>query len=169
MTLAESTALSAKSEREYLTLRDSMKHMIDGWKADVQRLKEEMARKEETWKVEAEELEKKYQDLYKFVQEERCVCMGVLNLSMSDSHWQRADRGKVADLKEELKKADKDFETAFQVQLNSFAETIQKSSGDAEDAKQTAECVRLIRMLLPVADIIACKARSQWNSLVSED
>ena len=167
MTLAESTALSAKSEREYLTLRDSMKHMIEGWKADVQRLKEEMARKEETWKVEAEELEKKYQDLYKFVQEERCVCMGVLFDNVGLTLARRADRGKVADLKEELKKADKDFETAFQVQLNSFAETIQKSSGDAEDAKQTAECVRLIRMLLPVADII--KARSQWNSLVCED
>lgn len=73
MALAESTALSAKSEREYITLRDSMKHMVDGWKADVERLKEEMARKEQGWKREAEQLGNKYQDVYKFVQEERSV------------------------------------------------------------------------------------------------
>jgi hypothetical protein len=42
-------------------------------------------------------------------------------------------------LKAELKKMDKEFETTFRKQLNTFAEAIQKSSGDAEDAKQTAE------------------------------
>jgi predicted nucleic acid-binding Zn-ribbon protein len=71
--LAESTALSAKSEREYITLRDSMKHMVDGWKADVERLKEEMSRKEQDWKKEAEQLGKKYEDLQKFIQAERSV------------------------------------------------------------------------------------------------
>ena len=43
------------------------------------------------------------------------------------------------DLKEELRKADKEFEAAFRVQLDSFGEIIQKSSDDAQDAKQTAE------------------------------
>ena len=71
--LAESTALSVKSEREYITLRDSMKHMVEGWKADVERLKEEMAKKERDWRKEAEQLGKKYQDFYKVVQDEKSV------------------------------------------------------------------------------------------------
>ena len=137
MNLAESTALSAKSEREYITLRDSMKHMVQGWKADVERLKEEMARKERDWKNEAEQLGKKYQDLYKLVQEERSVSSYLT--WQCDSSWRRTERGKVDDLKEELEKVDKAFETAFREQLNAFAETIQKSSGDVENAKQTAE------------------------------
>jgi hypothetical protein len=73
MSLAESTALSAKSEREYITLRDSVKHMVEGWKEDVERLKEDMSRKEQEWKDESELMGKKYQDLRKLVEESRCV------------------------------------------------------------------------------------------------
>ncbi|KAF8575207.1 hypothetical protein K439DRAFT_1420042 [Ramaria rubella] len=125
MTLAESTALSAKSEREYLTLRDSLKHMVDGWKTDMERLKEDMNRRERQWKDEADQMSKKYQDLCKQVEEER------------------ANHSKVDGLKEELAKVDKELETAFREQLNNFGEAMQKSSGDAEEAKQTATAVSL--------------------------
>lgn len=45
--LSESTALSQKSEREYLTLRDSIRGMTEGWKADVGALREELKSREE--------------------------------------------------------------------------------------------------------------------------
>ncbi|TFL04620.1 hypothetical protein BDV98DRAFT_562559 [Pterulicium gracile] len=45
--LSESTALSQKSEREYLTLRDSIRGMTEGWKADVGALREELKLREE--------------------------------------------------------------------------------------------------------------------------
>lgn len=66
----------------------------------------------------------------------------------------RVERTKVDGLREEIKKADKEFESAFQEQLNVFAERIQKSSGDAESAKQTAEWVSFLGCysLAPRAD-----------------
>src|SRR5882762_3891669 len=45
--LSESTALSQKSEREYITLRDSLKSMTESWKQDIERLRDEMRKKEE--------------------------------------------------------------------------------------------------------------------------
>ena len=42
----QSTAVSTKCEREYLTLRDSIKHLSEGWKTDVDKLKKEMNERE---------------------------------------------------------------------------------------------------------------------------
>src|ERR1700733_11562660 len=61
--LSESTALSQKSEREYITLRDSLKAMTDGWKADTERLREEMTKREEKLQAEAEGMGRKYKRL----------------------------------------------------------------------------------------------------------
>ena len=47
----------------------------------------------------------------------------------------------MGDLKEEVAELDKEFETAFREELDSLGGTIEKSSGDAEEAKQTARCV----------------------------
>ena len=55
--LSESTALSQKSEREYITLRDGMKGMAETWKQDTDRLREEKLR------TEGERLGKMYKDL----------------------------------------------------------------------------------------------------------
>ena len=51
--LAESTALSSKSEHEYITLRDSLKGMKVAWRADVDSLREDMCKREERWRGEA--------------------------------------------------------------------------------------------------------------------
>ncbi|KAF8507980.1 hypothetical protein BU17DRAFT_56957 [Hysterangium stoloniferum] len=125
LTLAESTALSAKSEREYITLRDSIKHMTEGWKADMAKLREDMNKKEKEWKNEAEAVGKKYKDLCKLVEEDRL------------------NRKKAEMMKEEGSKLDIAFEKAFREQLDSFAEAIEKSSGDATTAKLTAESVAM--------------------------
>lgn len=58
--LAESTALSSKSEREYITLRDSLKGMKSAWRADVDGLREDMQKREERWRNEVEVTGKKY-------------------------------------------------------------------------------------------------------------
>lgn len=50
---AESISLSEKSQREYVTLKDSVKGLQDGWKSDVENLREEIVKREETWKKEA--------------------------------------------------------------------------------------------------------------------
>lgn len=69
--LAESTALSTKSEREYITLRESLKHLTEGWKADLSRIKEDTQRREKTLRSEAEKMGKKYEELVKVAEEER--------------------------------------------------------------------------------------------------
>jgi hypothetical protein len=61
--LTESTALSQRSEREYITLRDSVKHLTDSWKHDIDRLKDEMRKREDKVKGEGERLGKMYKDL----------------------------------------------------------------------------------------------------------
>ena len=58
--LAEATALSQKSEREYLTLKDAVKGLQDGWRADVERLQEEIKGKETVWRKEIEQVNLKY-------------------------------------------------------------------------------------------------------------
>lgn len=69
--LTESTALSAKSEREYITLRESLKHLTEGWKADLLRIKEDTQRKEKALRLETEKMAKKYEELVKATEEER--------------------------------------------------------------------------------------------------
>jgi len=50
--LSESTALSEKSHREYITLKDAVKSLQDGWQADVDFLRSQLKDREETWKKE---------------------------------------------------------------------------------------------------------------------
>ena len=73
VTVAESTALSAKSEREYLTLRDSLRHLTESWKTDLAKVKEDLGRREVELQKEAEAMAKKYADLCKVVEEERYI------------------------------------------------------------------------------------------------
>ena len=73
ISLSESTALSQKSEREYLTLKDSVKGLSEGWARDVQSLREEMVKKQEESRKEAEEIALKYKSLVKLVQQQQCV------------------------------------------------------------------------------------------------
>ncbi|KIJ55301.1 hypothetical protein M422DRAFT_199441 [Sphaerobolus stellatus SS14] len=123
VTVAESTAISAKSEREYITLRDSIKAMTDGWKKDLAKVKEDMAKKEKESKKEEEAMGKKYKELVRLVTEER------------------EERAKADALKEEQRSLDKEFEKVFREQLDGFAERISKTFGDSESAKKTADGV----------------------------
>jgi hypothetical protein len=50
---AESIAIAEKTSQEYIILKDSVKNIQDGWKSDVETLRTEIVKREETWKKEA--------------------------------------------------------------------------------------------------------------------
>lgn len=135
--LAEQTAISAKSEREYITLRESLKHLTEGWKADLSRIKEDTQRKEKALRLETQKMAKKYEELVKATEEERKA------------------RLKTESLRDEARKVDKQFEKAFGEQLDGLAATIKKSSDDSENARRTADKLSLeltrIRRLMQAA------------------
>ncbi len=56
---------SQKTTREYVTLRDSVKDMTEGWHQEAKLLRDEIARKEKEWKNESEQAGMKYQRLVK--------------------------------------------------------------------------------------------------------
>lgn len=67
--LTESTALSQKSEREYLTLRDGLDGMAKPLKHEMDLLRKEMRTREDKVKAECERVGKMYARLAKEVQQ----------------------------------------------------------------------------------------------------
>ena len=127
MALAESTARSQKSEREYVTLRDSLKGLVEGFKADHDRLREEMKKREERMRKEAEEVSKKYKRLVEEVRKDREARGGGLS--------------QVVKLKEESEGLRKEMEERIHSEVEKLRGEVAKSSKNNEDAVRTAECV----------------------------
>ena len=123
--LAESTALSSKSEREYITLRDSLKGMKTAWRADVDGLREDMNKREERWRSEAEMTGKKYAKL------------------LEESKLRKADVASVQHLREEDARIRHDVEDEFRGQIQSLKEQVRSSTEASARAEKTAECVLL--------------------------
>jgi chromosome segregation ATPase len=61
--LAEASALSQRRDREYTVIRDSVRGLTDGFKADHAALREEMRTREERVRKEADELGRRYRAL----------------------------------------------------------------------------------------------------------
>lgn len=120
-TLAESTALSSKSEREYITLRDSLKGMKNAWRADVDSLREDMRKREERWRGEVETTAKKYAKL------------------LEESKARKADVVNVEQLREEDARIRRGLEEEFREQIDMLKERVQGSSRASEKAEKTAE------------------------------
>ncbi|KAF5379359.1 hypothetical protein D9757_007676 [Collybiopsis confluens] len=118
--VAESTALSQKSEREYLVLRDSLKHLTDSWKHDTDRLRDEIKKREEKWKAEAEVMGKKYRKLVEEVQASR-----------------KCDDG-IRVLREEERKTDTDVEEMWTREIQKMRKAVEKSGKEGEDVAETA-------------------------------
>lgn len=118
--LTESTALSQKSEREYLTLRDSIKGLVESWKTDTDRLRDEMRKREEKVKSEAEAVGKKYRLLLEAV---RAADGG---------------RAEVTRLREEDKTATTGVEQAWQGEIDRLKAEVEKSSKESEKTADTA-------------------------------
>ncbi|KAF8892182.1 hypothetical protein BD779DRAFT_1511381 [Infundibulicybe gibba] len=132
--LSESTTISQKAEREYITLRDSIKGLVESWRVDTERLRDEMKRREEKWRTEAETVGKKYRVL---VEEVRVA---------------QEARGKIARLEEENKRVGKEVEEAWREEIAEMKREVEKSRLEGGQAAGTAraladELARLKRLM----------------------
>jgi hypothetical protein len=121
--LTESTALSSKSEREYITLRDSLKGMKTAWRADVDGLREDMRKREERWQSEAEMTGKKYGKL------------------LEEGKARKAGLQTVEQLRDEDLRMRREVEEDFREQIRTLKEQVQSSSEASKKAEKTAEYV----------------------------
>ncbi|KAG5644878.1 hypothetical protein DXG03_007519 [Asterophora parasitica] len=119
--LSESTALSQKSEREYITLRDSIKGLVESWKADTERLREEMLKREEKVNAEAETVGKKYQ------------------LLLEEVRSAEGGRAEVKKLRELDKQVASDVEQAWRDEIARMKEEVERSSQESMEAASTAQ------------------------------
>ncbi|KAI0091600.1 hypothetical protein BDY19DRAFT_931298 [Irpex rosettiformis] len=135
---AESTARTQKAEREYNTLRDSIKGLVDSFKQDHNSLREEMKKREERLRKEADEVKKKYSKLAEEV------------------HKQREAEGsgmkEVRKLKEEAEEARRKVEEGLRSDIQKLREEVDKSTREDNGAIQTAknlsdELARLRRLM----------------------
>jgi len=124
--LSESSALSQKCEREYITLRDTMKGMMDSWKTDTDNLRDEMRKREEKWQKEAEMVGQKYR---KLVQDIKSV---------------QEDRGSVKTLLIEDRKVSKEIEDGLQEEIEKMKAEVERSSRENTEAAETAKWVHMI-------------------------
>lgn len=123
--LVESTARTQKSEREYITLRDSLKGLTESFKADQAALREEMRKREERLKKEAEEVKRKYAKLVEVVQKER--------------EEGGAGMAEVRKLKEEAERARQEVEEGLRVQIQKLREDVDRSVREDNGAVHTAK------------------------------
>ena len=127
-TLAESTTLSQKSEREYIILRDSIKSMTESWKHDTDRLRDEMRKREDKLKKEAESAGKKYKQLVeevKAAQEQQIL---------------------VKDLQQESSQIRTEIEDEFREEIRKLKTQVEMQSKQSDEAAQTARLVTLVRV-----------------------
>ena len=117
----QSTAISMKSEREYITLRDAIKHLSEGWKADVERLKKEMNEREAKLRKEAEDIGAKYRKLLDQVEKEREAHALVSQI--------RADESRIRE----------EWETLLKAQVNELRDSMQSSFQETATASRIAE------------------------------
>jgi len=132
--LAEATAVSQRSEREYLTLRDSVESLTDGFRSDFERLRSEMKRREDALKHEASMASQKYQRL------------------VEEIKAKEEARGEVAKLREEDKKLEAQIEEELRAEIQLLRVEVERSSGATDEAGKTAteitnELARLKRLL----------------------
>lgn len=119
--LSESTALSQKSEREYITLRDSIKGLVSGFKSDTEKLREEMRKREEKLRGDAESVGKKYQQLLEEVKNAEKT------------------RAELNELRDEDKKKEKEVEAMWTEEVNRMKAEVEKHSKGSEEAGNTAK------------------------------
>ncbi|KAI0309216.1 hypothetical protein OF83DRAFT_94029 [Amylostereum chailletii] len=119
--LAESSALSSKSEREYVTLRDAVRALKEGWAADVGALKEEMRAGEERWRAEVEALR------------------GMKDALRKEAEGRRAAVEKAEGLRGEASRVEKAVEDAFRAEIEGLRTMLERSEKEHAKAGRTAE------------------------------
>lgn len=119
--LSESTALSQKSEREYITLRDSLKSMGEAWKVDTDRLRDEMRKREEKLVAESQKIGKMYKDLVEQVKKAKEA------------------KEDVEKVKAEDKARREDIEKYWSDQIASIKTMMEKEGRDSQEANRIAQ------------------------------
>ncbi|EIN03857.1 hypothetical protein PUNSTDRAFT_109006 [Punctularia strigosozonata HHB-11173 SS5] len=117
--LSEATALSQRRDREYVTLRDSLASMKESWKADTNGLREEMKKREERWRKEAENMGKKYRAMVEECKKAEAEKMTVKQLMEEHTGVQKEIeqhlREEIERLKGDMEKSGKDGEEALKI------------------------------------------------------
>ncbi|PPQ94992.1 hypothetical protein CVT25_003744 [Psilocybe cyanescens] len=131
--LAESTSLSQKSEREYLVLRDTIKAMNEAWKLDAERLRAEMAKREEKLVEEAKRVGRMYKELVEKIKK-------------------REEGGEVAKLKEEDGRLGREVDEHWRERVQEMRAEVERESQACEEANRIAkhlaeELARLRRLM----------------------
>jgi uncharacterized protein involved in exopolysaccharide biosynthesis len=132
--LSESSALSQKSEREYITLRESIKGLVETFKHDGEKLREEMRKREEKVKKEVEEVSRKYKAL------------------LEEVKTTSGERKAIQVLKEEDTRVGKELEAEWKAEIARLRVAVDASNKESEGAVQTskelaAELARLRRLM----------------------
>ncbi|KAH8833085.1 hypothetical protein DL96DRAFT_1492919 [Flagelloscypha sp. PMI_526] len=133
-TVAEATAISQRSEREYATLRDSLKSLTDSFRDDLELVREEMRRREETLRQEAESMGKKYRELVEHVR------------------GPEPDRNPILKIRDESEKLSRELEQAWMTEIRDLKAELAQKSAEGEKANETAkklatELARLRRLM----------------------
>lgn len=121
--LAESTALSQKSEREYITLRDSLKGMNESFKGDLDRLRDEMKRREDRLQAEGQKMAKMYKQLVAEVQKNK------------------ESKEEIQNLKEENQKKEQEVAKYWQQEIEALRKQVDDEGQNSEQANKTATYV----------------------------
>ncbi|KAG7445074.1 uncharacterized protein BT62DRAFT_898204 [Guyanagaster necrorhizus] len=132
--LAEATALSQKSEREYVTLRDSIKGLVESFNTDTEQLREEMRKREDRMKKDTEMIAVKYQALLEQVEE----CK-VLRDELERTRAENRKRGE---------EAEKIWMSDIQSLKVEVGESIRMGKEDSATAKQLADELARLRRLM---------------------
>ncbi|KAF9224053.1 hypothetical protein BS17DRAFT_780396 [Gyrodon lividus] len=142
--LAESTTFSQKSEREYVTLRDSIKSMTESWKHETDRLRDEMRKREDKLKKEAETVGKKYRHL------------------AEEMKAAQQEQTKIKDIRTEDSKIRKEVEDEFREEIRQLKSQVEEQSRSSDEAIGTART--LASELSRLRRIMQTGARSPRSS-----
>ncbi|CAE6456033.1 unnamed protein product [Rhizoctonia solani] len=129
-TLSQAKAVAQRSEREYVQLRETLTGMRDGWRKEVESLREQMRGSQN----EAQEALAKQDMLLKLLEE------------------QKAEREKMDKLHAEYRAVQDEFTKQFREELAAALATVEKSARDCDAADRTAgdvadELARLQRLI----------------------
>ncbi|KAI0675534.1 hypothetical protein C8Q78DRAFT_1181567 [Trametes maxima] len=124
-TLAENTARTQKTEREYIVLQESVKGLVKSFQTDAETLREEMQRREEKLKSDAEEMGRKYRQLLDKIQQER------------DDGGEGI--GELRRLTRENERIGKEIEEGLRAEMRQLRAEVDRSTTESEEATQTAK------------------------------
>ena len=130
--VSQSNAISQKSEREVITLRESMKHLSAGWKQELDGLRSDIMKREERCRKECEEIGEKYRKLVELVKKER------------------AEYASVKEFKAALERIATEWESSLKAQLAELKAGLSKSQVESELAGKIAQYVSILSSLSAV-------------------